>query len=321
MPQENLHKLNDLSAIARIAKRVFPSSSCSIERVEEGVSTFVYRIIHGRETFYLRILPEEGQSFAPEIAVHERLRALGVRVPEIIYFEHCEAQLQRSIMVVSEIKGKPLSQSPELNQSEQESIAREGGRDLARINSVLVEGFGWIARDDPHPGSLRGEHQMHSAFALEYWEADLAFLAEQFLPIDDIERLNLVRTRYASWLDIPQAHLAHGDLDATHIFQHEGHYSGIIDFGEIRGTSPWYDLGHFSMRDGERLPFRLTPALMHGYADLAPLPASIEQYICLESLLINVRALARSLRKRPLDRYTHHQIMVLNTDLETLLRS
>jgi hypothetical protein len=65
-----------------------------------------------------------------------------VKVPEVIHFEHYNRLLQRSVMVTAEIKGRPLSQSAMLSQKEREAILREAGRDLARISTVPVEGFG-----------------------------------------------------------------------------------------------------------------------------------------------------------------------------------
>ena len=48
--------------------------------VEEGVSTYVYRIQYANEIF-LRVLPEIGASFAPEVIVHQSLRVLKVSPP------------------------------------------------------------------------------------------------------------------------------------------------------------------------------------------------------------------------------------------------
>ena len=94
---------------------------------------------------------------------------------------------------------------------------------------------------------------------------------------------------------------------------------GIIDLGEIRGADRWYDLGHFHLRDGEQLPFRLEGPLVRSYGEIAPLPSDYEQRIRFTSVLINVRALARSLQKRPANRYTQHQLAVLREDLAFLL--
>ncbi len=218
-------------------------------------------------------------------------------------------------MVVAEIKGKPVSQSASLSQSRLESITEEAGQDLAAIHTLLVEGFGWVKRDQAEVVSLQAEWPDQRGFALEFWEADLAYLAQQGLSSLEIARLADIITRYDLWLDEPQSFLAHGDLDTTHIFQDEGRYTGIIDFGEIRGASHWYDLGHFHLRDGEALPFLLLPALIRGYEQITPLPTDAEQRIRFMSLLINVRALARALQKRPADRYTQHQLGVLHKDL------
>ncbi len=46
----------NIQLIKDLVKRILPSFSGGIEPVEEGASTFVYRIVCPREVFYLRIL-------------------------------------------------------------------------------------------------------------------------------------------------------------------------------------------------------------------------------------------------------------------------
>ncbi|MBO0777554.1 MAG: aminoglycoside phosphotransferase family protein [Ktedonobacteraceae bacterium] len=309
----------DMHALATVVHRIFPAVSIQIEHVAEGVSTHVYRIVRRQEIFYLRVWPDAGESFAPEVAIHTQLRQLQARVPEVIHFEDCNDLLERSLMVTTEIKGQPISQSQEqLSEEQIRAIVTAAGRDLARINSLAVEGFGWVNRDEAGTSDLRAEWPTHRAFALEYWTADLAYLAGNVLQPAEIRLLEHVLDRYDSWLDVEQAQLAHGDLDATHIYQHQGQYSGIIDFGEIRGASGDYDAGHFHMRDGEQLAYPLLPALLSGYDEIVTLPADYEQRVRFTSLLINVRALARALQKRPPNRYTDHQLMRLRADLAAL---
>jgi Phosphotransferase enzyme family len=200
--------------------------------VAEGVSTFVYRILCGDETFYLRVLPEEGASFAPEVAAHTLLRQRQVNVPEVIYFEQRNELLQRSIMMTTAIEGRPLRLSPALSAGVREAIVAEAGQDLAWINSVPVEGFGWVQRDSSETRQLQAQWPTSRAFTLESWEADFAYLA----------RSTLSRTE-----------------------------------------------------------------------------SVYEQHFRFTSLLINMRALARSLQKRPANRYTQHQLEVLQEDLAFLL--
>src|SRR5579859_3703046 len=298
-----------------LVNRIFPTRPLRVERVMEGISTHVYRIVFQRETFYLRVLPEEGAGFAPEVTAHRLLRQMQVKVPDVIYFDHCYEPLQRSVMVTAEVKGVPISRASELRQEELESIVIEAGRDLARINSVKVDGFGWVKRDLPNTEYIRAGRATDRAFMLEYWESDLVYLSKHVLDTWEVAALEKIRAYYGFLIDSKQACLAHGDFDTTHIFQENRRYTGIIDFGEMRGTNRWYDLGHFHMRDGEYISYILLAMLVHGYSEIMSLPANYEQSIRFVSILINVRALVRSLQKRPPDRYTRHQVKVLKEDI------
>ena len=305
--------------VQTVVNRIFPSISTHIKRVTEGVSTYVYRITSYNETFYLRILPEEGASFAPEAAVHARLRQMQVRVPEVIYIEPYNDLLQRSIMVTTEIPGRPIGQSQEIGGEVLAEIVREVGRDIARINSLTVEGFGWVKRDTPTTEVLQAEWPTYREFADEYWEADMAYLACYVLSAVEVAQLERVRASYDSWLDLEQGCLVHGDFDTSHIYQEHGCYSGIIDFGEIRGANRWYDLAQFYMRDREQLLWPLESALMRGYEEIVSLPADYGLRIHFTGLLTNVRALARSLQKRPPNHFTQYQLKMLRENLAMCL--
>jgi Ser/Thr protein kinase RdoA (MazF antagonist) len=313
------HAATDIQRVRMVVKQLFPACSPQIERVAIGVSTYVYRILVRNTIRYLRVLPEEGASFVPEAEVHTRLRQMQVRVPEIIFVEPYNELLQRSIMLTTEIPGQSLAQSPHPGEKALAEIAREAGRDLARINSLTVDGFGWVKRDPATPaGMLQAEWPTYRAFVDEYWNADLNYLAKHVLSTPEIAQLERVRSLYDRWLDLEQGCLVHGDFDITHIYQHQGHYSGIIDFGEIRGAGRWYDLAQFSMYQWELLPWPLEPDLLRGYEEIAPLPADYEAHIHFTALLTSTRALSRSLQKRPPNSYTHHLLQMLRANLARL---
>lgn len=304
--------------LAPLLKRVFPTGVRHMERVTEGVSTWVYRVLHGNETFYLRVLPEVGASFAPEVTAHGLARKLGVKVPEVIWYEHRNELLGRSVMVITEVSGYPLSGSRHLSRSELDAILIEAGRDLARINSIPVEGFGWLSRDSSDM-KLRAPESSYRAFALGQWEADLTYLStSKTLSYVEIDQLRRRILQYDNWLESGGSVLAHGDFDATAIYQRDGQYNGIIDFGEARGATCWYDLGHYHMRDGEYLEAPTLHPLLRGYNEAHALPRASGSHIHFASLLINVRALSRSLQKGPPNHYTRHQLDVLRADLAAL---
>lgn len=289
---------DEFEAIRALAARVLGDTARhAVERVPTGVSTRVYRIRRGSEIFYLRVLPEADASFAPEARVHELLRARGVRVPEVLYFEHCNSMLQRSVMLTSAIPGRPID--ARLSGEALRRILNAAGRDLALINSIKVDGFGWIRRDQPATAELEGVEPSYRSFALGSIDEDLALLGEHQFSSAEIDSIQRIIERHDDWFDRTSARLAHGDFDATHIFELNGRYSGIIDFGEIRGAEPTYDLGHFHLHDGETISRRLLPDLLDGYREVATLTAEDERRLYLSSLLIGVRFLARQRRKRP----------------------
>jgi len=308
-----------LDAIHALVDRVIgPAGGGSIERVAEGESTYVYRIHRWAETFYLRVLPEVGASFAPEVRVLGLLRERGVRVPQVLYFDACDEALQRSVMVTTEIVGQHLGHHPADDATRR--ILREAAQDLATINAIPVVGFGWIRRDRSAVAHLEGEHPTFAGFMCEYLDRDLSALEGRVLSSSDTATIRALVEAHPTWLAAERAWLAHGDFDVTQIYQQDGRYTGIIDFGEIRGTDLWYDVGHFRMHDGETLSARVLDWLLEGYGSVAQLPPDYHLRIGFASLLIAVRALGRCMEKRP-DRVARHCGLVsIQRDL-ALLRS
>lgn len=304
-PKVDVPRTPGFMETAALVARIFPGTSdVSTTWVEGGVSTHVYRIVGGNDVFYLRVLPETGASFAPEVRAHELLRERGVKVPEVIYFEHLNEGLQRSVMMTTEIVGEHVGRRSSVQDIRQ--ILIEAGRDLAILNSIPVNGFGWIKRGRAEVVDLDAEHPSYRAFALEDLGTHLSSI-ESVLSAEEIAAARETINRHDRWLDVDQAWLAHGDFDVTHIFQDRGRYTGIIDFGEIRGGDPFYDLGHFRLHDGETLPGRVLPYLLEGYGQVTPLPSDYEQRISFSSLLIGVRWLARMIEKFPEREFGGHQ--------------
>jgi Ser/Thr protein kinase RdoA (MazF antagonist) len=159
-----------------------------------------------------------------------------------------------------------------------------------------VEGFGWIRRNHHTATVLQAEHPTNRAFMLAQLDHDLGLLRTHGFSNTEVGAIQAIMASGDTWLDADQAYLAHGDFDLTHIYQDDGRYTGIIDFGEIRGAAPLYDLGHFRLHDGEHMAPLLLAHLIEGYGEVTPLPPDYEREIALISMLIGIRALARALR-------------------------
>ena len=269
------------------------------ERVTEGVSTVVYRARRREEGFYLRILPELGLTFAPEVQVHERARALGCQVPEVLAYEACDPVLERSVMLTSEIPGRPIS--PKIDRSAAREVMREAGRDLARINSIPVDGFGWIDRRSASVDApLSAAHQSLEALIGSEYRPALVSFPDDAVPGIQFDRIVAALDEAIALLSSEKtARLAHGDFDTSHIFVQEDQYSGIIDFGEVRGAPWFYDLAHHRMHDRERLPFSTLSWLIEGYEQITPLPDDFHVQLSSMTLLIAARSLHRGHQQSP----------------------
>ncbi len=147
------------------------------------------------------------------------------------------------------------------------NVARTAGRELALVNSVETDGFGWLVRDGG--GGLRGPHPTWAA-----WVDDVvapsgrklltkAIGEEAAVAVDRV----IAQERDRAGTD-PQ--LAHGDFDVSQIFHVDGTYSGIIDFGDALGSIWSYDLAHFFVHDTEQNEHELLRDVIAGYEEVAP---------------------------------------------------
>ncbi len=237
-----------------------------VERTAEGVSTNVCRIDRGEETFYLR-LAQEGHDMAPEVEAHDRLRALGVRVADVIHYEPLADETGCSIALTTAIAGTPLIGCDDERISRE--VARAAGRDLALLNSVEVDGWGWLLRDG-RPG-LRGNNPS--------WEARIAGLIAEDARAHLEAALGAQALAAVDRLIADEARrtpggqrLAHGDFDVSQIFFADGVYTGIIDLSDIQAAESHDDLAHFLVHDTEQNEYPLLPDVVAGYSEIDDVP-------------------------------------------------
>lgn len=279
----------NIELVKQIVSDCLHSTAFKIERVLSGVSTYVYRIQLGEHTFYLRVLPEQDMSFGVEVHVHSLLRQKEVSVPEVIYFEHHNEVLGMSIMLVKEIPDKNVEDFSSKDQYE--DILFNAGKQIAVINQVSVDGFGWIKRVNEQGGTvLRGEKNSLHEFIYECLDRDLFLLSENIFTDHFTSQItNTINTGASLLLRHPSS-LIHGDFDDSHIFSHHGKFTGIIDFGEIQGNSPFYDLGHYKLHDGQQR-FLGFNSLSQGYNEIRALSYEDQIEIDLWALWVGVRRL------------------------------
>lgn len=288
------------AAAGALLRRVFGTSApVTYQRTPAGVSTQVYRLRRGSETFYLRIAEEPDDNLETDAELHQRLRDLGVKVASVVHAEPFNVEIGRSVMITTEVPGMSLAEISAPRVAPR--VVEQAGADLAVLNQVQVDGFGWVQRRG-RGWPLQAEHLTYLPFVTSYlpapWPGMLTSLFTTAV-LDVIEDL----VEHERRRPLVQALLAHGDFDLTQVFCADGRYTGLIDFGEIRGTEPLFDLGHFYLHDHE-VTTPLLPALLTGYRRVQPLPAGHEHSIRSSAILLGLRQLCRWLgppRRWPLD--------------------
>lgn len=252
----------------------------TFEPARNGHSTPIFRVGLDGQVCYLRLSETSEASLGPEAVAHEVLLSYGARVPAVIGYEPFDRMLNRSVMLTTAIPGSSLDDAMPADPS---AVLFAAGADLARIHRVPVQGFGWISRDDPLPARLSAPFAAWDGFAADLTSRPLDGWFEPTL-LAQIETL----ARLAP-ADPTQVALAHGDFDTSHIFALHGQYTGIIDFGEIRGAEPTFDLGPLELHAPAALPF-----ILQGYASATPLPEDASRQIAASAIRIGWFRLTQS---------------------------
>ena len=305
----------DLDVLAGLVRESVPrAGSVSIRRASGGRVAVVYRATVAGSRYYLRLAEEPGQDLTTDALILERLRALDVRVPGVVAASAATARFPRSWMIMTEVPGRSIAQGGTDDEARQ--AAMDAGQDAAVINSVPVSGFGWLDRDGS--SQLAAELPSYRQFVVSYlpapWPGRLRELFDQ-------RQLDALHALAAGEQDraLRGGHLVHGDLDVTHIYSHAGRYSGIIDFGEMRGADPYFDLGHFLLHDGETRPARLFRSFLNGYRQVNPLPDGHGQAIRASATLLGLRQLSRWLSPERGYSLSHPLVQRRSAELSNLI--
>lgn len=263
MEQER-HSAPSEEAAAQALRPCLPGLK-AVRRAAQGVSTYVYRVNWEGGLCFARFLPEDA-TFGVEVLVHRLLAERGIAVPRVLAYVPREPVTCLSLMVVEALPGESMQNRPW--DADSASVFREAGRQLALLRQVPVRGFGWIDRTDET--RLTGEFSDFAPYFTNSLETDLSALSQLDFTREQQKRIRELMEEALSLLQTDRAVLVHGDLCPDHIFGQNGHFTGFIDFGEIRGSYPFFDLGSFLLSD-ESPQRSAAKALLAGYAETVPL--------------------------------------------------
>lgn len=233
-----------IDAVAGTAGSLLPTSI--IHRTEAVAGSV------GNQNFMIttdggRFLLKAGHpdNLATEAWACDRVRAAGVSAPAVVATDLAGASLGVAMILLRCVPGSP---------SPAGAAVYEAGRQLRSIHAIGVQGFGHL--DPPVNGAA-------PVGAYDSWESftDTTFgFVDQLLDHDllhrslaDRVRSCLHQHRDAVGQDGPPA-LLHGDLQTRHLFAANGRLSGFIDFGDVAGGDPIFDLARYSQGGAATLP-------------------------------------------------------------------
>lgn len=264
MTEQEKHSAPSEETAAKALRPCLPGLK-AVRRAAQGVSTYVYRVNWEAGLCFARFLPEDA-TFGVEVLAHRLLTERGIAVPRVLAYVPREPVTGRSLMVVEALPGKSMQSCPW--DADSATVFREAGRQLALLHQVPVAGFGWIDRTDEI--RLTGKFPDFIPYFTNSLEADLAALSRLGFTREQQKRIQELMEEALALLQTDRAVLVHGDLCPDHIFGQNGHFTGFIDFGEIRGSYPFFDLGAFLLAD-ESPRRSAAKALLAGYGEIVPL--------------------------------------------------
>ena len=211
-------------------------AATKVERLIVGQSHEVYRVGTGSgEGVVVRVAHSESR-VEVEAAVIERVHAVGVPVPEVLWWEALDHGSGATGLIVQ--RWAPGARLAELAQADPPTSAElmvQAGRWLALIHQVTVDGFGDL--DAGLKGAYRtyGEWFVDLLVASQRADVEAAVAADSGTRIMVDQAVNFI-VAHRGLVDAQLPRLAHGDFSPSNILVTDGRISAIIDWEGAKGA-------------------------------------------------------------------------------------
>jgi len=264
---ENLAALHQgwatpLNIVAAAVDEVAEARVLDIRRVVAGKQNEVYDVTLERApSLIVRISHNGPEAHNREAWVLGQCDSRGILAPRVHALRSVEVgSEQRSIMVMEKLPGERLC---DVNRAELDlrRVLGEVGAWLTELHAIPVHGFGY----------LDGSGVGFRATIDDWLTGSLTTVAHVFEEAGRSVGLEaaMIRALLSEVVDSfraapPRVALIHNDLLANHILVHDGHLSGIIDFGEVAAEPAAIDFARWEFNEGERFPVEFIQA---GYGD------------------------------------------------------
>lgn len=198
-------------------------------------------------------------------------------------------------MVVTQIRGRSLNKSKEIDSNVRADILKEVGRQLAIINSIKVGGFGDIVSVNKGIIKTINPDYGWSDLSKKVYDRLLFLEKKEIITYKHLDKVY----RYLEMGSVifhsqKEYYLNHGDLSASHIYIDGGKYSGLIDLGDARGGFRYSDLAHIYIFDNN-----IFGDVLNGYSEHVNISGDFTDEIKILGVLIVVNKLYWRFFNRP----------------------
>lgn len=248
--------------VAAAAGEVAKAPVLDIRRIVAGEQNEVYDVtVERAPSLIVRISHGGPEAHDREAWVLGQCASRGIRAPRVHALRRVEVGSERRSMIVMEkLPGERLC---DVNRTELDlrRVLGEVGAWLTELHSIPVQGFGYL--DGSGVGRMA---------TMDDWLAGSLTTAARVFE-EAGRSVGLEAATIRGWLSEivdsfraapPRVALIHNDLLANHVLVHDGHLSGIIDFGEVAAEPAAIDFARWDFSEGERFPVEWIQA---GYRD------------------------------------------------------
>ncbi|MEK7497354.1 MAG: aminoglycoside phosphotransferase family protein [Patescibacteria group bacterium] len=255
----------------------------NLERVVAGEVNEVYDAQTSEGRCIVRISRGKETRFLAEKWALDKAREAGVPAPNMFFVDEVMDNGKKlKVCVENKLPGVAMNELVEqdkLNDEQIEQINLEAGEILARIHSVIPQGFGKL-----YEGGM-GSKKTWADYMLKHYNDkrndELYTFAEKVgISRDQIDKAIDILKDHEYIYKTVTPHLLHCDFGPKHFLITDGQITGIIDFENCMSGDPVYD---FAWKNyfGE-------DTLKEGYLKLAELPDDYELRVKLYGLRIGI---------------------------------
>lgn len=249
------------AVVVGLVAEVADTGVLDIHRIVAGEQNEVYDVSLERgASLIVRISHGGPESHDREAWVIAQCASRGIRAPRVLANRHVDVGSERrSIIVMEKLPGERLC-DVDPDEVDVCGVLGEVGAWLTELHSIPVTGFGYL--------DGRGVGKVAS---MADWLAGLTSEEHAFEEAGRSVGLEVATIR--AWVreiqdscreEPPRVALIHNDLLTDHVLVHDGHLSGIIDFGEVAAEPAANDFTKWDFVEGERFPVKWIQA---GYGD------------------------------------------------------